>query len=126
LIEGKRMNKTLVSALAVILSFGVGCKSGPDVASTADAIYFGGPIVTVNDAQPSAEAVAIKDGKILAVGARAGIEKDHKGSSTQMIDLGGKTLVPGFLDPHSHYISSLSVANQVNGRRDDQGRQVDL
>ena len=31
-----------------------------------------------------------------------------------MIDLAGKTLLPGFLDPHSHYINSLSVANQVN------------
>src|SRR5208337_1972705 len=40
--------------------------------------------------------------------------KNHKGSTTQMIDLGGKTLLPGFLDPHSHYISSITVANQVN------------
>jgi predicted amidohydrolase YtcJ len=92
----------------------MGCKSGPDAASTADTIYFGGPIVTVNDAQPTAEAVAIKDGKILMVGNRAEIEKNHHGTTTQMINLDGKALLPGFLDPHSHYFSSLSVANQVN------------
>ena len=94
------------------LSMLTGCKSNPE--NPADVIYFGGPIVTVNDAQPNVEAVAIKDGKILMVGTRADIESNHKGANTQMVDLGGKTLVPGFLDPHSHYISSLSVANQVN------------
>jgi hypothetical protein len=96
------------------LGLSLGCSSSPDAASTADTIYFGGPIITVNDAQPSAEAVAVKDGKILMVGTRAELEKNHKGATTQMIDLGGKTLLPGFLDPHSHYISSLSIANQVN------------
>ena len=48
--------------------------AGPTPEQTADAIYTGGPIVTVNDAQPSAEALAVKDGKILAVGARAEVE----------------------------------------------------
>ena len=48
------------------------------------------------------------------VGSRADIEKKHKGATTTMVDLDGKSLLPGFLDPHSHYISSLSVANQVN------------
>ena len=108
------MKRLFLSAFALILCAGLGCNTGPDASSTADAIYFGGPIITVNDAQPNAEAVAIKDGKILAVGSRAEIEKSHKGATTQMIDLAGKTLVPGFLDPHSHYINSLSVANQVN------------
>jgi predicted amidohydrolase YtcJ len=112
--QGEVMKKVVLSALAVLLGLGIGCNPGPDAASTADAIYFGGPIITVNDAQPNAEAVAIKGGKILSVGSRAETEKSHKGASTKMIDLGGKTLVPGFLDPHSHYINSLSVANQVN------------
>jgi hypothetical protein len=110
----KQMKRILTSTLIVILSVAVGCKSGPDAASTADSIYFGGSIVTVNDAQPNAEAVAVKDGKILMVGTRSEIELNHKGATTRMIDLGGKTLLPGFLDPHSHYINSLSVANQVN------------
>ena len=110
------MYKKIAFALVVMLSvFSAGCGlGGLDAASTADAIYYGGEIVTVNDAQPTVEAIAVKDGKILMVGTREEIEKNHKGSTTQMIDLGGKTLLPGFLDPHSHYISSITVANQVN------------
>ena len=80
----------------------------------ADVIYTGGDIVTINDGQPSAEALAVKGGKILAVGERQAIEGRHKGGKTKMIDLAGKTLLPGFLDAHSHYFSSLTVANQVN------------
>ena len=101
--------------LALVVCFTFGCGShAPDAAHTADAIYFNADVVTINDAQPSAEALAVKDGKILMVGARVDIEKLYKGSATRMVDLGGKTLLPGFLDPHSHYINSLSVANQVN------------
>ena len=80
----------------------------------AETIYTGGEIVTVNDKQPSAEALAVKGGKIVAVGTRADVEKAHKGANTVVVDLGGKALLPGFLDAHSHYISSLTVANQVN------------
>jgi predicted amidohydrolase YtcJ len=80
----------------------------------ADAIYTGGDIITMNERQPSAEALAVKGGRIVAVGTRAEVEKGHKGATTQIIDLGGKALVPGFLDAHSHYVSSLTVANQVN------------
>jgi predicted amidohydrolase YtcJ len=83
-------------------------------AAVADAIYTGGDIVTMNDAQPSAQAIAVKDGKILALGERAAIEQRHKGPATRLVDLGGKTLMPGFIDAHSHYFSSLTVANQVN------------
>jgi predicted amidohydrolase YtcJ len=80
----------------------------------ADTIYSGGDIVTINDKQPSAEALAVKGGKIVAVGSRAAVEKAHKGAGTLVVDLAGKTLLPGFIDAHSHYISSLTVANQVN------------
>ena len=80
----------------------------------AETIYMGGEIVTVNDKQPSAEALAVKGGKIVAVGTRADVEKAHKSANTMVVDLGGKALLPGFLDAHSHYISSLTVANQVN------------
>ena len=80
----------------------------------ADAIYTGGDIVTIDDSQPSAEAVAIKDGRIVAVGTRDDVLANHRGPDTRVVDLQGKTLLPGFIDPHSHYINSLMVANQVN------------
>lgn len=83
-----------------------------DTANTADAIYSGGDIITVNDAQPNAEAIAVKDGKILFVGSLVEANK-FKGTGTRSVDLAGKTLMPSFIDPHSHYINSLLVANQV-------------
>lgn len=89
-------------ALAVLgLLAATGCHAvDPGVA--ADAIYTGGPIVTINDAQPNVEALAVKDGKVLALGSRADIEAAHKGRTTTMVDLSGKTLMPGFIDGHAH------------------------
>ena len=105
----------LTIPLALVVLVGVflitGCERAP--LDTADTIYVGGDIITIVDAQPSAEALAVKDGKILAVGKRAGIERAHKGPDTSTVDLGSKALLPGFLDAHSHYINSLMVANQA-------------
>jgi predicted amidohydrolase YtcJ len=110
-MSNARFSARIVAAACATLV--VGCaQSGPKLA--ADTIYTGGDIVTVNDATPSAEAVAVKDGRIVAVGSRADVEKAHKAASTTMNDLAGRTLVPAFIDPHSHYINSLSMANQVN------------
>jgi hypothetical protein len=74
----------------------------PAMAANADAIYYGGPIVTVDDMRPGAEAVAITAGRIVAVGSRIDVEKAHKGRRTKMIDIGGRTMVPGFVDAHGH------------------------
>jgi hypothetical protein len=86
---------------------------GQAAAGPADRIFTGGTVITMTDAQPLAEAVAVKDGRILAVGTKAGIEADFAGPTTEMIDLAGRTLLPGFIDPHSHYINALLVANQA-------------
>lgn len=79
----------------------------------ADTIYINGEIITVNDAQPTAEAVAVKDGKILAVGSTAEV-MEYQEEATRIIDLNGKIMVPGFIDAHSHilnYAIMLAVAN---------------
>lgn len=68
----------------------------------ADKIYLHGVIITVDNENSTAQAIAVKDGKILAVGTDADIEK-LKGNSTIVVDLEGKTLVPGFIDGHSHF-----------------------
>lgn len=89
------------TALCVAALLVSGCKpSEPEV--RADAIYVGGTIVTMSDAQPRAEALAIKDGKILALGARPEVENAHKGATTKTVDLVGRTLMPGFIDGHAH------------------------
>lgn len=88
---------TIVSSMVLVAG-----SSQPTPHLAADTIYTGGDIVTVNDAQPAVEALAVKDGRILAVGTRAEIERAHKRKTTTIVDLAGKTMVPAFLDPHSH------------------------
>ena len=76
-------------------------------AQAADTIYTSGNIITINDALPSAEALAVKDGKILAVGQKADVLKT-RGAATKVVDLGGKTLIPGFVDAHGH-LSGVAI-----------------
>ena len=84
-----------------------------DAPMAAGTIYLGGTIITMNDEKPVVEALAVRDGVILGAGARAEIEALHMGPGTKVIDLGGRTLLPSFIDAHSHYINSLSVAAQA-------------
>jgi predicted amidohydrolase YtcJ len=65
----------------------------------ADLLLFNGKIVTVDDAFSIREAIAIKDGRILAVG---GNELRNRFAAARSIDLGGRTVLPGFMDTHIH------------------------
>ena len=79
-----------------------GCK-GVDADGPADAIYHGGPMLTMVKDGDRAEALAVKDGRILAVGKKSEV-MTCKGSETKLIDLDGKTIMPGFFDSHSHVV----------------------
>ena len=70
----------------------------------AELVLKNAKIWTVNDKQPEAEALAAQNGKILAVGSTAEIEK-YIGENTRVIDAGGKRVVPGFTDAHTHFIT---------------------
>lgn len=83
----------MLAALALLLA---GCgKSAPDV------IFRGGPILTVNAQDAVAQALAMRGGVITAVGSEAEVMAT-KTASTQVIDLQGKTLMPGFVGAHEH------------------------
>jgi predicted amidohydrolase YtcJ len=69
-------------------------------AQPADRIWTGS-IITMNDKSPRAQAVAERGGRIVAVGTRAEVLK-LRGRATQLIDLQGRTLLPGFFDAHGH------------------------
>jgi len=71
----------------------------------AQAIYRNGTILTMEDGQPTAEAVAVADGKILGVGPEDAV-MGHRGRETEIHDLAGATLMPGFVDSHSHMVVS--------------------
>ncbi|HEU4388029.1 MAG TPA: amidohydrolase family protein [Blastocatellia bacterium] len=63
-------------------------------------IFFGGPILTMNDERPEVESLAIIDGHICGIGSRKDVFKLHT-SRTRIVDLEGRTLMPGFVDPHA-------------------------
>jgi predicted amidohydrolase YtcJ len=78
-------------------------QTSPAASGAADAIWTGGPILTMNDAAPTAEAVAVRGGRILAVGTRAQVEAT-RGPGTRSMNLEGRTMLPGFVDPHGHVV----------------------
>ena len=82
-------------------------------AETADKIYRNGVILTIDDAHPRADAVAVKDGRILSVGNEADVLKS-KGGGTTVIDLQGRTLLPGFVDAHGHVMGGGLQALSAN------------
>ena len=80
---------------------GSGGTGEPSGTTTADSILFDANVETMNTAHPTAQAVAIKGSQILAVGSNADALA-HKGAKTIVTDLAGATILPGFIDPHSH------------------------
>jgi len=69
--------------------------------TTPQTILFNGNVITVNSRQPSAQAIAIADGRFLAVGSNDEV-RAMASPRTVKIDLAGRTVVPGFIDAHSH------------------------
>ncbi|QSP95397.1 amidohydrolase [Marinobacter salinisoli] len=82
-------------------------------AEMADRIFLGGPVLTMDDGTPQAEAVAIKDGRILSVGTEAQV-LDRKGEDTTIHDLQGRVLLPGFVDSHGHVVMGGLQALSAN------------
>jgi predicted amidohydrolase YtcJ len=81
------------------------------ISQTADTVYTNGSIYTVDEAQPWAEAVAIKDGKFLIVGSNADVDTAID-DTTKVVDLNGQFVVPGFHDTHVH-IEQAYIADQL-------------
>lgn len=83
-------------------------------AGGADLIVRGGPILTMEGEAPFyAEAVVIDEGKIVFVGSEAEALA-RKAEGTEIKDLGGNLMMPGFIDPHSHFIDSLVLGERIN------------
>ena len=97
-----RLLSVITIAFFVVIS---SCTSVPAPKQVADVIYSGGDIITINESQPTVEALAVKDGIIIAVGTKADVLK-HNGDATKMVDLSGKTLLPGFIDAHGHVFNA--------------------
>src|SRR5688500_14240244 len=105
------LKKTIHAALAalVLQSMSVGASAAPD------AIYFNANVWTGNAQQPKAEAIAIDDGSIIAVGSSADVRK-LADAKTTAVDLKGAFVVPGFIDNHVHFINGGLALAQVDLR----------
>src|SRR5437870_4383856 len=84
------------------------------VAQTADVVLINGKILTVDAQFSTREAVAVRDGKVAVVGTTADVRK-LAGPQTRVIDIQGRTVIPGLIDSHLHAIrAALSFSTEVN------------
>ncbi|SLN18477.1 N-substituted formamide deformylase precursor [Pseudoruegeria aquimaris] len=91
----------------------------------AETIYSGGPILTMEEGAMRAEAVAVADGRILAVGSAAEIEA-LASDATERFDLAGRTLLPGFVDSHGHVVMGGLQALSANLLSEPDGTVNDI
>ena len=110
-------------ALAALAALAFGCSSlqgegaPPEARGPAADRIFLGDILTVDANDSVARAVAVKDGKILLVGDEKTVLQ-HRGRKTEVEDLGGGALLPGFIDPHSHLVGhAVRVTGWANVSR---------
>ena len=87
-------------------------QTGKGMVIFADAVYHNGKVLTVDERFSIAQALAVRDGKVMAVGSNAEI-LNLAGPKTARLDLKGKTIVPGFIDTHSH-LFDYAPANWAN------------
>jgi predicted amidohydrolase YtcJ len=108
-------------ALSLLPVLATAC-AGP---RSTDTLYLGGPILTMVDARPEAEALLVRDGRIVAVGARAEVEA-QAGARVRRVDLAGRVLVPGFVDSHGHasMVGLQAVSANLLPPPDGEGRSI--
>lgn len=102
-----RRDSLLRCTFVILAAFSCGRQDAP-----ADAIYTG-TIITMNAARPTAEALAVRNGRILAVGATGDVMR-HRGARTRVVALQDDALLPGFIDAHSHLAYVAERAAEVN------------
>jgi predicted amidohydrolase YtcJ len=75
----------------------------PEVVNPADLVLINGKIVTVDAAVPAASWIAVRSGRIAALGAEPKDYKRHVGDRTEIVDLGGALTIPGLIESHGHF-----------------------
>ena len=97
------------AVLGLTLAFSAGAWAQP-----ADLIVTNAKVVTLDAKSTTAQALAVREGRLLAVGDAASVAR-HAGPGTRTVDAGGRTLIPGLIDSHLHGIrAALSYATEVN------------
>jgi len=103
-----------VSALAAAAGASSSC-SGPAAPPPADLVVTNAKVWTADASRPEAEAVAVSGDRIVAVGSSADIDR-YRGERTQVIDAGGRRVLPGFNDAHLHLMGGGANLDNVDLR----------
>ncbi len=98
-----KMLTTVLTFLAVISIFSIGITQERNAASPADLIIRNAKVVTIDKANPSAEAIAMQGDKIIAITTNRGITQYIQEGKTTVIDAKGRLVIPGFNDAHAHF-----------------------
>lgn len=117
----RRFAVLLAVLVALVIAGGWGLSRAP----SSDLIFYGGPILTVNEQNQVAEALAVKDGMIVAVGDLDSV-MIHRTATTDVIDLQGRALLPGFVAAHEHptLTAVFSGAHDLSGFTHQNNEQV--
>ncbi len=102
----------------LIVALAAGLFACADEHPQADLVIRNAVIWTADSANPQAEALAVKDGRLLAVG-KSYVVSPFIGDSTEVIDAGGRFIVPGFIDTHVHFITGGQNLRSVQLREAD-------
>ena len=116
--------RSLSTAFTAALLMSAACNAYA-AESAADLIYMGGDIVSVNELQANPEAIAVKNGHIVAVGFLDEVMK-FKGPKTQVVDLSGNTMIPGLIDAHGHVFATGIQALSANLLPPPDGEGADI
>lgn len=92
----------LVPLVLLLVGFAA-CGTQPSAPEPAELILLGGKITTLDESRPEVEAVAIRQGKIVATGAAAEVQR-FAGTGTQTVELEGRRVIPGLVDSHLHAV----------------------
>lgn len=101
----RTVRPVLVYFLSLVLEGCAASTTFVNASSAPDTIYWGGNVLTINDEVPVAEAFAVREDRFVAVGENSAI-RALAGPNTRIVDLAGKTVVPGFSDSHDHLWNS--------------------
>ena len=89
--------RSLFAAVALLVT-----ACGGDPAEPADIVLVGGTVITADDAVADGQAVAIREGRVLVVGSDTEVRR-YIGEGTEVVELDGRTAIPGFIEGHGHY-----------------------
>lgn len=107
----KILRGTSLTLSLILLVFIAGCETSPtNISTAADTIFVNGKILTVDESFSVAQALAVKGDRIMVVGDND-VVRNAANAQTNVIDLQGKTMIPGLIDNHMHFIRAVQRWN---------------